>query len=72
MELNASPAQLTIVLADNGHGFEYRPGLNGNGLSNLHERLEAIGGRCEIVSQPEAGTRVSLVLPLNSSDLQQL
>ena len=72
IDLSAEPRQLTIVIADNGHGFDYRPGMSGNGLSNLHERLAAIGGQCEIVSQPEAGTRVSLVLPLNSSDLQKV
>lgn len=72
MELTTSPGQLKLVIADNGRGFDYRPGLNGNGLSNLHERLASIGGRCDIVSEPESGTRISMLLPLNSSEAKNL
>lgn len=33
---------------------------SGNGLNNMRKRLEEIGGRCFIVSKPDAGTRVTL------------
>ena len=72
MELSVSDGRLAIAIADNGRGFEYGPALDGNGLANLRDRLTGVGGRCEIVSRPEAGTRVSLVLPLNCSDLHPL
>jgi signal transduction histidine kinase len=54
---------LTITITDNGCGFD--PGHvsgEGNGLSNMRRRLDDIGGRMEIVSQPGQGTTVRLVI----------
>ena len=56
--------ELQIIISDNGHGFDVARACDGNGLPNLKGRLENIGGRCEIHSQPGVGTRVSLFLPL--------
>ena len=35
----------------------------GQGLHNLHERAEALGGRAEIDSTPGQGTRVRVTIP---------
>ena len=45
-----------------------RPG-RGNGLKNMRQRLEKIGGRCEIQSQPGAGTEIifQLTVPATST-----
>ncbi|MEW6158327.1 MAG: two-component regulator propeller domain-containing protein [Verrucomicrobiota bacterium] len=55
---------LEICVQDNGAGFDperLTPGQSGgNGLSNLQTRLASLGGRCEIQSQPGAGTTVLL------------
>ena len=40
-----------------------RGGLNG--LANMRARLEKLGGRFEIASQPGRGTTVRFYLPLN-------
>jgi PAS domain S-box-containing protein len=63
------PGELTIVVSDKGKGFE--PGLahhpekttGGFGLFSICERLQWIGGRCEIVSAPGRGTEVSVFAP---------
>ncbi len=55
---------VTIVIADNGKGFEpdsVSPG--GNGLQNIQRRLERIDGRQEIISRPGLGTTVTLFVP---------
>jgi len=39
---------------------------SGNGLKNMVQRLEAIGGRCDIRSQPGQGTKVLFVVPFKS------
>ena len=44
--------QLEIAIADNGSGFDVMTVQCGNGLANLRERLEGLGGRCDIESQP--------------------
>jgi len=54
----------TTVIADNGCGFDVDGvGGEGNGLPNMRRRLEDIGGRLEITSQPGKGTTVRLVVP---------
>jgi signal transduction histidine kinase len=66
--------ELEVVIADNGHGINQphpaesngRTRRTGRGLSNLRERLETINGRCEVESLPGQGTRVRLIVPLNS------
>jgi signal transduction histidine kinase len=52
----------TLVLHDNGKGFDPavvtpRPG-RGNGLKNMAQRLDKIGGRCEVSSAPGGGTEI--------------
>ena len=58
-------ARLTVE--DNGRGFE--AGLaqkNGaDGLMNLRHRMEDIGGQFEQQSEPDRGTRIVFVAPLN-------
>jgi len=59
---------LRIILADDGRGFETsapRPGADG--LRNMRERLEQLGGRCEIVSAPANGTRVTFEVPVRGA-----
>jgi signal transduction histidine kinase len=60
--LTTDAAGFTLIVRDNGKGFDPasvppRPG-RGNGLKNMTQRLEKIGGRCDIQSKPGAGTEV--------------
>lgn len=65
----------TLVVEDNGHGFEAKIGekngvsadrLNsGLGLPNLKRRLAAIGGNCTTESSLGKGTRVEMTIALN-------
>lgn len=62
-------SSLSVVVADNGHGFDCKSmTTNGNraslGLIGMRERAELIGGTLEIDSNPELGTSVNLVIPL--------
>jgi ligand-binding sensor domain-containing protein/signal transduction histidine kinase len=70
------PAAIMVRIADNGRGFDpaILAGMNGNGsaarprlngLLNMRKRLEAIGGRCEIQTQPGQGTQVEFSLSMN-------
>jgi len=68
-------SSLEVLISDNGHGFvaaatDERNGKTkrtGHGLTNMRERLRAIGGRCEISSEPGQGTTVRFVMPLKGS-----
>jgi signal transduction histidine kinase len=57
--------QLIVVVQDNGKGFDpanVKPGRNG--LSNMVERMEELGGSCRITSQPGCGCHVEFGIPL--------
>jgi len=54
-----------MTVMDNGCGFDptavgARPG-GGHGLTNLSDRMAAIGGRCEVHSRAGGGTEVHLI-----------
>ena len=56
---------LVVVVADNGRGIEPgQPEPGADGLANMRERLRAMGGSCEIQSEPGQGTSVRLRAPL--------
>ena len=63
---------LTIEVSDGGHGFDPatlpngQPGHGGSsqfGLFSIRERMEALGGRFDLKSAPQRGTRAFLILP---------
>lgn len=56
---------LLVVVEDNGEGFDVAlTGDEGNGLGNMRQRLEEMGGECLITSEVGAGCRVEFKLPL--------
>ncbi|MDT0632229.1 sensor histidine kinase [Rubrivirga litoralis] len=60
------PSGLVVHVVDEGHGFEEGAGgaASSTGLSVMRERAALVGGACEVVSDPGAGTRVTARLPL--------
>ncbi len=58
--------RLRLSIADNGHGLAAgAAGRGGDGLVNMRARLEKMGGRFAIASQPGRGTTVRFYMPLN-------
>jgi signal transduction histidine kinase len=56
---------LQVQVTDDGCGFEPALSLAGHfGLQTMRERLQSIGGCLNIESQPGAGTRVQMSVPL--------
>lgn len=56
---------LQVEIADDGVGFDPQQKSTGLGLTNMRVRMEAVGGRLNIQSRPEGGTKVAMVLDLN-------
>ena len=63
----------TLMIRDNGKGFSEAslppPRLgHGNGLKNMRQRLETIGGHCDIRSVPGAGAEIqfSVAVPVTA------
>lgn len=59
------PNGVEMVIADDGRGFNIA-GANGRGvgLKSMAERVEKLGGRLEVKSQPGTGTKIIAQLPL--------
>lgn len=66
LRLIGDDTSIRLVVADNGAGFDLasvaQHPKRGIGLRNMHERLEAIGGKLDLVSSTE-GTEVTATLP---------
>ena len=59
IDYNAS--QLTMVLKDNGKGFDMEKASYGNGLNNMKKRAKEINAEINIVSKINEGTKITLV-----------
>ncbi len=64
LQISQPGDRLQIVIADNGRGYDRNTIRRGNGLTNLHERLEALNGQCHIESAIGKGTAVKFIIPL--------
>ena len=70
---HGQPSKLTIhlwndgvrhlVIEDDGIGFDLLGPLHGFGLTSMRERAEAAGGELSMHSEPNAGTRVEVLVP---------
>jgi len=54
---------VTMIIKDNGHGFDVHAPHEGLGLSSMRERTEVLGGSFTIESQPDQGTRIIVTIP---------
>lgn len=64
------PSLIQIVIQDDGVGFDEEAMLGAAsgqmGLIGMKERAQSIGGRIEVRSSPEQGTRITLEVPLSA------
>jgi signal transduction histidine kinase len=69
--LTVTDDEVYLVVSDEGRGFDPEAALSRTlsrehfGLRGMLERARAMGGDCEINSQPGAGARVSINLPIS-------
>ena len=63
-ELRHDPAWMTLVISDQGCGFEPGDSTAGYGLRGMCERVEALGGKIEVISNSGAGARLRIDIPL--------
>ncbi|TMD27956.1 MAG: sensor histidine kinase, partial [Chloroflexi bacterium] len=59
---------LLFEVSDDGVGFEVGRRDEGAGLTNMRDRLGAVGGTLRLQSEPGHGTRVSGVVPVSATN----
>ena len=69
--MHVSPEEVYLDISDEGRGFDPAVTLSRShnrehfGLRGIQERAQAMGGTCEIISQQDAGTRITICLPVH-------
>jgi len=62
--LHEDGPRLQFEVRDDGAGFDPESSTGGNGLLNMRDRIEAVGGTVEVISQPGRGTCVRGTVPV--------
>ena len=57
---------LLLEVSDDGRGFDMDHVVRGAGLTNMGDRVDALGGRIEFATEPGRGTTVRAVVPHGS------
>lgn len=66
--MEVAAEQLRISVADNGKGFGKVADLPGqDGLASMQQRMQNLGGQCEVKSQAGQGTTIEFRLPLGEN-----
>jgi signal transduction histidine kinase len=63
IELAAADGMLTLVVRDNGRGFDTTAASDGHGLTNMRRRVEELGGTLQIRAAPGGGTELVARVP---------
>jgi PAS domain S-box-containing protein len=73
VDVNTNTGNLTLIVRDNGAGFnvEEAKAAPGLGLISMRERMHLIGGEFAIESAPGAGTRIYARASLNAPPYRQ-
>lgn len=64
IDVNRSPGRLSIIVSDNGIGFDPTRSAEGMGLANVRSRASSLGGQVLVDSSPTKGTTVSMECPI--------
>ena len=67
LSVRGTADEIDIEIKDDGKGFDQENiGQDGHyGLLGIQERARKLGGICDIISQPNEGTSIKVVFPLN-------
>ncbi|WP_017655024.1 sensor histidine kinase [Fortiea contorta] len=64
LELQTEAGMLSLLVEDNGQGFNPEQNTTGFGLQGMLERTLALGGKLQIISQPADGCRIQAIMPI--------
>jgi len=71
LQIRCRGRRLLVVIQDNGKGFTPTAATKQrNGLANMTQRMNELGGTCLVTSQPGQGCRIEFVLALKPSRRQ--
>ena len=63
LDVSSTPSELSLLVEDNGCGFDVRGTEAGFGLTYMRQRIDAIDGVLKVSSVPGSGTQIHIRLP---------
>jgi signal transduction histidine kinase len=67
VRLHEDGGHLSVEVVDSGRGFDVSTTTRGNGLTNMEDRLAALGGTLHVASTPGGGTTLHAILPVTGA-----
>ncbi len=64
LDIKTAPDRLSVVITDDGQGFNPDQIESGFGLLGMEERIKSLGGSFNLQSKTSEGTRISVQIPL--------
>jgi signal transduction histidine kinase len=64
VRLREAGGQLVVEIIDDGCGFDPSTARRGAGLTNMEDRLDALGGTLDVQSGPGGGTTLRVSIPV--------
>jgi signal transduction histidine kinase len=65
LKIQRQDSGLTVIVEDDGQGFDpAKSSGTRNGIGNMIQRMNEVGGRCAVASKPGKGCRVEFSIPL--------
>lgn len=69
LQIRRGEPGLVVVVEDNGRGFDLsKIRAERNGLANMIQRMNEVGGKCRVFSEPGKGCRIQFTIPLTRRD----
>jgi PAS domain S-box-containing protein len=65
IRLQSDAENISLIIADDGQGFEPSLSRRGMGFNNITNRASLFNGRVDIISAPEKGCSLQVLIPLN-------
>jgi signal transduction histidine kinase len=65
----AAEGEIRLAVEDDGRGFDPRQVRMGSGLTNMRDRIDAVGGSLELRSAPRSGARLDIHVPARRPQL---
>jgi len=64
IELDGTDSNMTVIVTDDGDGFDADATTYGSGLTHMTDRADSAGGTLSVTSRPGHGTTITLTLPV--------
>lgn len=65
LRITGDTNRVTMLISDDGVGFDPSQRKNGIGIQNIYRRAESLNGSADIVSAPGKGCQLSVIIPLS-------